>query len=194
MQYTGRAYMSRLSASSLHLSRLHDASFLYRCTTGCMGMGSSEVKASHAVIGGVWGSIAQAKALVERGWIPELVLSSSSRRTVNTWELMAPHVSPTPAVWFAHELYHSPPLPWVQAEAEGGRLSKIETLMLVGHNPWWEMAAEELTDRSVVLKTASALLMESELDVGASWDDALRAQWTIDKLIHPRELMFTEQD
>eukprot|EP00037_Helgoeca_nana_P026778 m.303758 g.303758 ORF g.303758 m.303758 type:complete len:193 (+) comp27306_c0_seq2:103-681(+) len=135
-----------------------------------------------------------AKALVERGWIPELVLSSSSRRTVNTWELMAPHVSPTPAVWFAHELYHSPPLPWVQAEAEGGRLSKIETLMLVGHNPWWEMAAEELTDRSVVLKTASALLMESELDVGASWDDALRAQWTIDKLIHPRELMFTEQD
>jgi phosphohistidine phosphatase SixA len=97
-------------------------------------------------------------------------------------------------VRFAPELYHSPPLPWVQAEAEGGRLSKIETLMLVGHNPWWEMAAEELTDRSVVLKTASALLMESELDVGASWEDALRAQWTIDKLIHPRELMFTEQD
>jgi len=73
------------------------------------------------------------KHMAEQGWLPQLVMSSTSQRTRETWDLLSPELDGAPdEVEFSEELYHA---------HAGTLLTLIEGLddgwdsaMLIGHN------------------------------------------------------------
>lgn len=80
--------------------------------------------------------------MARRGWLPDLAVVSSSLRTRQTWDLVAPQLSRDIAVTFDETIY----------EAPAGRIlaairkvpAQVATLVVVGHNPGFESLAEML--------------------------------------------------
>jgi len=74
-----------------------------------------------------------AAALEDRGFAPDLVYSSTSRRTRDTWALMEPLFGGHPRVEYLSGLYHAAPRAVLDIVAEAPR--ETNTLMVLGHNP-----------------------------------------------------------
>ena len=114
-----------------------------------------------------------ADALAERGWLPQLVLVSSSTRTLETLEAMAPHIEGA-RTGIRSEIYHagiSTLLIQLEDMLDEG------TTMILGHNPGSEVLISHLTGEwHAMPPAAAALLAESGGD------------WSIEGIIHPREL------
>ncbi len=72
------------------------------------------------------------QALLERGFQPDLVLSSTSQRTEETWDGMEPYL-PGTVVDFRRDLYLASPGDLVDAIAATD--DNIDTLMTLAHNP-----------------------------------------------------------
>jgi phosphohistidine phosphatase len=80
-------------------------------------------------------------ALDANSYIPDLILSSSARRTAQTFELLMPEPAKTPRVEFLKSLYLAPAKKIF--EVVRGTPENIKSLMLIGHNP----GLEDLTGR-----------------------------------------------
>jgi len=74
-----------------------------------------------------------AAALEDRGFAPDLAYSSTSRRTRDTWALMAPRFGGRPHIKYLAELYHASPRAVLDIVAGAPR--SADTLMVLGHNP-----------------------------------------------------------
>jgi phosphohistidine phosphatase len=122
-----------------------------------------------------------AEQLAGLGWTPELVVSSDSARTTETWALMAPAL-PHAEVKLTRRLY----LPSVQAIGRviGGLPDEVVTAMLVGHNPGFSEAVEWLTGEGIDLKTANAALLETTVE---GWEKAVdkRGRWSLVDVVVP---------
>ncbi|MFD3542213.1 SixA phosphatase family protein [Streptomyces sp. NPDC058662] len=70
--------------------------------------------------------------LAESGFAPHLVLCSPSRRTRQTWQLIAPSLPEPPPVVYDDRLYDAAPNTLVTVLAERGR--QLGRVVLVGHN------------------------------------------------------------
>jgi phosphohistidine phosphatase len=107
------------------------------------------------------------RELAERGYTPDVVLTSDSKRTTETLELAKPFW-PKAKVVAMRALYHAgivevrDALPSVPADAV--------TLLVLGHNPGWEGMVSQLSGKHVEMKTSYAAVLESEAD---SFDAAL---------------------
>jgi len=86
-------------------------------------------------------SAAAGKLIAERGEKVDLVLSSDSRRTRETWEGAAPHLTGKPEVRMLRTLYDASDSYLAILKAEGG---DAETILLVGHNPTIQRTAVTL--------------------------------------------------
>lgn len=72
-----------------------------------------------------------AKHLISKGYLPDRVLISGARRTVESWERMAPHFPETTLMASNPALYLAGP-----DIIEGVLRAQTEpTIMLIGHNP-----------------------------------------------------------
>ncbi len=114
-----------------------------------------------------------ADALAERGWLPQLVLVSSSTRTLETLEGMAPRIGGAKTD-IRPEIYHAGiSTLLIQLEDMLGE----GTTMILGHNPGSEVLINHLTGEwREMPPAAAALLAESGGD------------WSIESIIRPREL------
>ena len=114
-----------------------------------------------------------ADALAERGWLPQLVLVSSSTRTLETLEGMAPRIGGAKTD-IRPEIYHAGiSTLLIQLEDMLGE----GTTMILGHNPGSEVLINHLTGEwREMPPAAAALLAESGGD------------WSIEGIIRPREL------
>ena len=114
-----------------------------------------------------------ADALAERGWLPQLVLVSSSTRTLETLEGMAPRIGGAKTD-IRPEIYHAGiSTLLIQLEDMLGE----GTTMILGHNPGSEVLINHLTGEwREMPPAAAALLAESGGD------------WSIEDIIRPREL------
>lgn len=122
--------------------------------------------------------------LADAGWAPDLVLSSDSARTQETWAL-AGEAFAEPDVEFTRELYLAGPREVADLVA---RVSpRVETLLLLGHNEGWEDVVAWLCGRDVRLTTANAALLSCEAE---TWPDALLQApgWTLHEVVRPKEL------
>ncbi len=128
-----------------------------------------------------------ARQLAELEWLPEVVLSSDSKRTRETWKRMKTVLEDadcTPTVTKSAELYHAGMDEAADALTELD--DEIDCVLLLGHNPGWEDVVSYLSGVSVTMTTANAVLLEGE---GDSWQDALeRGSWQLVEVIRPREL------
>ncbi|MFG2988938.1 SixA phosphatase family protein [Streptomyces sp. NPDC048257] len=70
--------------------------------------------------------------LAESGFEPRLVLCSPSRRTRQTWQLIAPALPDVPPAVYDDRLYNAAPTALATVVAERG--AGVSHLMLVGHN------------------------------------------------------------
>jgi phosphohistidine phosphatase len=109
-----------------------------------------------------------AKALVARGWVPELVSASDAARTQETLAVALPHW-PGARTELHRSLYMTG-LPQIRRVARTVP-PELRTWLVLAHNPGLEEAASWLADRSIELGTASAALFECEAE---SFEDALR--------------------
>ena len=126
-----------------------------------------------------------AARLSELGWEPDVVISSDSKRTRETWQLMEDHFTGDVNAKFLASLYHA-----AAAElADALRMvpDTAHTVLALGHNPGWSGAVHWLTGASVGLTTANAALCTIKAE---TWNEAvhLSGNWTLEEIIRPKEL------
>ena len=129
-----------------------------------------------------------AQELAESGWVPDLVLSSDSTRTQETWACMSQGLTePLPPVRFERDLYHA------GMDALKSLLREVDdetkTVLVLGHNPGCEEVVERLTGLTyVVMKTAYAALLQAP---AGGWSDALAREgaWGLERIVNPRGLL-----
>jgi phosphohistidine phosphatase len=125
-----------------------------------------------------------AQRLQELGWRPELVLSSDSLRTRETFQHLAEVWNPVVPVEFSRTLYlggYDELLQEVSGVSEA-----VTSLMVLGHNPGCEQVVQQLTGEFVVMKTASAALLLGPND--DDWSTSLRhrGQWQLVDVVRGR--------
>ena len=86
-------------------------------------------------------SAAAGKLIAERGEKVDLVLSSDSRRTRETWDGAAPHIGSKPELRMLRTLYDASDSYLPILKEEGGDAA---TILLVGHNPTIQRTAVTL--------------------------------------------------
>lgn len=123
--------------------------------------------------------------LSEMDFEPQLVLSSDSQRTQETWRLISKGLSRKPLVCFLPSLYLSS----IGAIQEAIEFIHPQTqrILLLGHNPGWSEAQGWLTGKYVEFKTATIGILSHESD---NWQDAIQTphSWKQLHIIHPNEL------
>jgi len=122
-------------------------------------------------------------ALVERGWTPELVLSSDAQRTRETFAGMSEVFPSTVEARYLPSFYHAG-LGAAQGELPAVP-DQVACLLVLGHNPGWEDLVDWLAGEDIVMKTANAALLSLDLE---SWSAALQpGKWKLEDVIRPRE-------
>lgn len=125
-----------------------------------------------------------AAKLAELGWVPQVVVSSDSKRTRQTWDHMKAALGGSPDVRFTSSLYLAGPPEVRQALRE--LPDGVETAMVIGHNPGWEEVVFELCGVRVRMTTCNAALLEVKAD---GWDEAMvRQDWRFETVLRPKEL------
>ena len=114
-----------------------------------------------------------ADAIFERGWIPELILVSSSKRTLQTLEGMSHRMGKTPFE-VRSGIYHATVIDLV-TELED--MLDNGTTMIIGHNPGSEILVNHLSGEWHTMPTATAVLL---LHLGSSW--------SVEAVIRPKEI------
>ena len=114
-----------------------------------------------------------ADAIFDRGWIPELILVSSSKRTLQTLEGMSHRMGKTPFE-VRSGIYHATVIDLME-ELEG--MLENGTTMIIGHNPGSEILVNHLSGEWHTMPTATAVLL---LHSGSSW--------SVEAVIRPKEI------
>ena len=99
-----------------------------------------------------------AQELHDREWIPDRIRVSTSKRTMETLELMEA-ISRNSTIDVEQSLYHSNISKLLQAVEE---VEEGKTTMILSHNPGCEILVHQLSNRLEVMPTAAAALFEKK--------------------------------
>lgn len=121
--------------------------------------------------------------LRELGWQPQHILSSDSQRTRETVGLLLKVWESGIQADFLESLYLAGPRELSAAMVEVSE--EVEALLVVGHNPGWEGVVHQLSGVDMTMKTATAAMLRANCE---SWSDAFKTEWSLENVIHPREL------
>lgn len=125
-----------------------------------------------------------AQAVLDEGWAPDFVLSSTATRTRETWAGMAPVFKAEVPARFSQALYHA------GARALWEELSRCppgaRCVLALGHNPGWESVVAALSGEHHSFTTANAALLEAP--EGARWSSLPPRGWRLHALLRPKEL------
>ena len=102
-----------------------------------------------------------AQELYDREWIPDRIRVSSSKRTMETLELMKT-ITQNSTIDVEPSLYHSNISTLLQAVEE---VEEGKTTMILSHNPGSEILVHQLSNRLEVMPTSAAALLEKQNDV-----------------------------
>ena len=128
--------------------------------------------------------------LVQMGVLPDLVLVSGARRTVETWSRMAPAFPPTATMQSVPALYHGS----ADTILNVLKTQSSATVMLIAHNPGIAEFAERALSTPVAhpkfhqYPTGATTLMSFDTDVwsAVSWGSGIAQDFTV-----PRDLLET---
>ena len=114
-----------------------------------------------------------AQELHDREWIPDRIRVSSSKRTMETLELMEA-ISSNSTIDVEPSLYHSNISTLLQAIED---VDEGKTTMILSHNPGSEILVHQLSNRLEVMPTAAAALFQKQ-----------KEGWTLVDVLRPKEL------
>jgi phosphohistidine phosphatase len=129
--------------------------------------------------------------------VPDLVLVSPAARTRETWELLAPTLSPEPEAEFVSDLYGADArevLHIVRAASGRADDKQLKSLMVVAHNPGLHELSLDLIgkakaeDREALqenLPTSGLAVFKFAID---DWNDVSVRHGTLDRFVSPRRL------
>ena len=126
--------------------------------------------------------------LVQLGHLPDVVLVSGARRTVETWQRMAKKMPETATMESAPALYHAGPDTILNVL----RAQTAQSVMMIGHNPGFaEFAAQIVSDppdhpKFESYPTAATTVISFDV---ADWSDVTWASGTVRNFAVPRELL-----
>ncbi|WP_332699448.1 SixA phosphatase family protein [Bosea sp. (in: a-proteobacteria)] len=138
------------------------------------------------------GAPVMGRYLAEELLLPDLVLISPAKRTVETWELVRPMLPERPGTHFEPRIYESPSerLLKVVQEVEPG----VRTLLMIGHNPGFEELAAKLAshgDRYAAARMAQKYptcgLAVLDFDI-EDWRDLSLRSGRLDRFVTPASL------
>ena len=125
-----------------------------------------------------------AQRLAELGWRPQIVVSSDSQRTRQTWERMQDVFTDVTEVQFLRSLYHAGPDQLIDCLV--GLPPSCTTVLALGHNPGWQESVAYFSGESIEMTTANAALLQTARH---EWSDSIgRSAWQLHAVIRPREL------
>jgi phosphohistidine phosphatase len=110
----------------------------------------------------------------------DLVLCSPAARAVQTWDLAATQLDPTPQVRHDQRLYDASADDLLAVTRE--LPSTASTVVLVGHNPGLEDFLQLLTGAVQLLKTSAIAVMTTP----ATWAEAPTESWALKAQATPR--------
>ncbi|HEY6421932.1 MAG TPA: histidine phosphatase family protein [Pseudonocardiaceae bacterium] len=110
----------------------------------------------------------------------DLVLCSPAARAMQTWDLAAAQLDPTPQLRHDERLYDAAADDLLAVIRE--LPSTASTVVLVGHNPSLEGVLQLLTGAAELLKTSAIAVMTTP----AAWGRAPIRSWTLQTLATPR--------
>lgn len=124
--------------------------------------------------------------------IPDLALCSAARRTLDTWELMAPVLERPVPVRVEHDLYEADSDDIIRAIQSVG--SDIDTLLVLGHNPGIETTARVLAAeggekplRRMRKKFPTAAIAVIRFDTD-KWTEVEPGAGTLRSFVKPKDL------
>ncbi|MDJ0638920.1 MAG: histidine phosphatase family protein [Paracoccaceae bacterium] len=126
--------------------------------------------------------------LVQLGHLPDVVLVSGARRTVETWQRMAKKMPETATMESAPALYLASPdtiLNVLKSQA-------AQSIMMIGHNPGIAEFAARIVSKPPdhpkfeSYPTAAATIINFDI---AAWSDVTWASGTVQGFVVPRELI-----
>ncbi len=125
--------------------------------------------------------VAVATELSARGWFPDAIICSDSRRTLETMQVISNFTGLKPKFEKVSPKFYL--AGYDQIIEEVAELEAHETLLLIGHNPGWSDAVGVLTGHYHNLGTGQAALLQNQED--ESWVVCLTSIqcWKLEKII-----------
>lgn len=119
----------------------------------------------------------------ERELAPQLILTSAAQRALSTARLVQEELEDAELV-VDHDFYNADIGDVYDSIAKVG--DEVKALLIVGHNPTWEMVVDDATGTyETVLKTCSLAVIRCDC---ATWADVGRRDGELLDVFHPREL------
>ncbi|MCB2180110.1 histidine phosphatase family protein [bacterium] len=123
---------------------------------------------------GVDSALKMGRLIADLALIPDVILSSSSRRTRETVELFVAECPFMGEIHFTRDLYHGGLEEILESVFAWG--NEFSSIMVVGHNPGMEFALEEFTGRDERMVTAAIAQIEFEIDDWTKLDADVQGQ------------------
>ncbi len=126
--------------------------------------------------------------LVQKGYLPDIVIVSGARRTVESWERMSSKLPETAVMESAPALYLAAP----QILMGVLRTQRVPTVMMISHNPGIGQLASLLAKSAPShpkfrqYPTAATTILQFQED---TWDDISPAQGEVLDFVVPRDLI-----
>jgi phosphohistidine phosphatase len=121
--------------------------------------------------------------LRERGLVPQLIMTSAAQRALSTARLVQQELKDARLV-IDQDFYDADIGDVHDSVARTG--DEVTVLLIVGHNPTWEMVVDDITGTyDTVLKTCSLAVIRCDC---ATWADIGRRDGDLLGVFHPREL------
>ena len=114
-----------------------------------------------------------AEAIHDRGWTPDLILVSSSKRTLQTLSGMSNRFEGVQSE-IRTEIYHATLYDLLLVLED---MAQEGTTMVLGHNPGSEILVNHLSGEWHVMPTAAAVLLVEST-----------GQWEVQEVIRPKEI------
>jgi phosphohistidine phosphatase len=124
------------------------------------------------------------RLLNERGFSPELIISSPARRARKTAMLLKEAAEYRAEIVYDDRIYEasSNTLLYVTGEVD----DSLGSVMLVGHNPGMEGAVRVLTGLTEPMPTAAVAVIDLDID---SWKQVASGRGTLRSILRPRDKM-----
>jgi phosphohistidine phosphatase len=130
--------------------------------------------------------------LAEELLLPDLVLISPAKRTVETWELVAPMLPEKPATQYEARIYEAEDSELLNVVRETE--PSVKTLLMVGHNPGFADIAQRLTGHGD--RYAAARMSQKYPTCGLAvldfavedWRDVAQRGGRLDRFVTPASL------
>jgi len=126
------------------------------------------------------------RLLKERGFAPDLIISSPAKRARKTAKLVKAGGEYEAEIVFDDRIYEASAstLLYVAGEID----DSIDSVMLVGHNPGMEGAVRVLTGRPEPMPTAAVAVIDLDID---TWKQIASGRGTLHAIFRPRDEMNT---